>query len=117
MKGASEGLVRVVTGLEGKVGHGVILELETVCGAFETQAADMLLNRFANQAAEDAVKVVRRETGDAGQIVQIEGVVKVSLDMDQGAQDALVVVGCGGGSHTVWGCRPASQAAPARNAG
>src|SRR5271157_5249158 len=48
VKGASEGLVRLVTGVEGDVGHGLVLELEPVRGAFQTQAANVLLNRLAD---------------------------------------------------------------------
>src|SRR5215472_18865295 len=99
MKSASEGLVRVVTGLEGDVGYGAVVQLEGLRGAFQAQTAHVLLNRFADQRAKDPMEVVGREAGDPGEPIELERLVEVLLDVDQRAHDALVVAGSGGLSH------------------
>jgi hypothetical protein len=117
VKGASECLVRLVTGIERDIGYGQFLKLQTVCGAFQTQAANVLLYGFADQAAKYAMKMVRREAGNPRQIVECQRLVEMPLDMDQRPQDTLVVSGGGRVFHTVR-CRfPANQQTPVRNAG
>ena len=87
------------------------------CGAFQTQPANVLLYGFAGQAAKYTMKMVRREAGNPREIVECENLVEMPLDMDQRAQDALVVSGGGRVFHTARGRFPAIEQAPVRNAG
>ena len=46
---------------------------EPAGGPFEAQPADMLLNGFARHSAKDAVEVIGRKAGDAGEFLEGSG--------------------------------------------
>ena len=117
VKSASECLVRVVACIEGYVGYRLFLELQTDCGAFQTQAANVLLHGLANQAAKYTMKVIGRKAGNPGKVLERESLVEMLLDVDQRAQDAFVVSDDSRFLHTLCGCLRAIQTAPVRNAG
>ena len=58
-EGAGEGLVGLVAGVEGDLGDGTLARLEQDRRALEPQPANVLLDRFPDHAAEDAVEVER----------------------------------------------------------
>src|SRR5262249_10164747 len=79
--------------------HGLVGSLEALGGAFQPQPPNVLHDRFAHHAAEDAVKMERGEMGNAGEVVETDGLIEVRLNEVQGSQDSLVVGLAGFGSH------------------
>jgi hypothetical protein len=71
-EGPCEGLVRLVTGIEGDLGDRAVRSRELPGRALEPQAPAHLERRFAGHAAEDPVEVKRRETGSRGERLKLE---------------------------------------------
>ena len=71
---------------------GPIVMLERLCGTFQPQTADMLLQRFPHQAPKDAMKMEPREGGDGRQILQFQFVIQMALDVHERSHNTLVVV-------------------------
>ena len=87
MKSACERLVRFVAGLERNLRHRLLTELEAMGRSLHAKATHVLLDGFAHHAAKNAMKVKRRKVSDAGQFIQVKGVVH-----DAGQRTGMPVV-------------------------
>jgi hypothetical protein len=80
-----------------------------VPGALESQPADVPGQTFADDSAEDIMKMERRKTSDPGQAVEGQLFVYVPVDMIEDAEDPLVVFAPRGfpspGAHEVYSSR------------
>jgi hypothetical protein len=83
--------VGVIAGIECDVGDRLAAELELLRRPLEAQAPDVLLDRLADHAPEHSVEMVGREVGDPRQLFQGKDFIQVTLDVDEHAQDSLVV--------------------------
>jgi hypothetical protein len=91
--------VRFEACFERDFGYGAVLQLQFPGGTFQPQAADVVLQRFADQASENTVKMEARKGGDGRQILQFQLVIQMALNVYERPHDALVVVLLRGRSH------------------
>ena len=91
VEGACEGLVGLIAGIEGDLGHRIGGGFQLLRGALQPQPAYILLHRLARHATEDAVEVERREARHPGEVLEREFLVEVALDVEHDAEDAFLV--------------------------
>ncbi len=76
-------------------------KLQTHGGPLETQAPNMPGYGFSKHSGENVMEMVGRKASRPRQGLQLHRLVKMLLDMDENAQQALLV--------EAQGCRPGSQ--------
>jgi hypothetical protein len=83
--------VSLVACLERNLQYAAIGRFEKQRGSFQAQAFDVLLDAFADQSLEDAVKMKRREMSDPRQLFERQLFIQVFLDEELNLHQALPV--------------------------
>jgi len=91
-EGPCECFVLLIARIERDFGHRLPGEAQAVRGSLQPQPTHVLFNRFSNHPAEDAMEMERRKVCDVSQFIKRERGVEMILDMQQNAQQALLVI-------------------------
>ena len=94
-----EGFVSFESGFECKLSDGLVALLQVSGGALQPQPPDVLLQRFADQSTENAMKMKTGKGRYGRYLVQFQVIVQMPLDKQQRADDPLVIVPLGGWLH------------------
>jgi hypothetical protein len=100
--------------LQGNFNDGLVELLEVARRTLQAQAPDVLLQRFADEPTENSMKMKAGKGCHGGGLLQLQRVVQVLLNVDERADDPLVVIEFGGWPHAF--TSRAAQNAKAGNA-